>query len=222
MHLGYQQETRMASCHCLHHCHDLGPEVVYVDSAGHEHKAVVTAVITDKYRAVKNSCCIICTIPKEMEEVAIALAIATADVRRILSDSKIAVHNFSRGCVSPSAHRILDSGPAPQLKVILIWTATHSRLQGYLGAHTSARKLAYQVREITGQEMASESRQTPKLAKKLHQHTDCHGLSVHPHMSLIKGQANAWWLQTYLPALCLCSLECTQIDTHQRANSAHD
>lgn len=76
MHPGYHQGRSTARCQCLHQCHHSESGVVYRDAAELDHKADMTAVITDEYEANKNSCSITGTIREEAGEVAIALAIA--------------------------------------------------------------------------------------------------------------------------------------------------
>lgn len=71
---------------------------------------------------------------------AIALAINSTRATTIISDSKSAILNFSKGRISPAAASLLEKTPN-QRKILLIWTPAHCGLQGNELAHATARAL---------------------------------------------------------------------------------
>lgn len=74
------------------------------------------------------------------EEIAIALACAGTDAKFVISDSKTAIQNFSKGRISPLAARILGQRKLDR-KIQIIWTPAHEAVPGNEAAHELARDL---------------------------------------------------------------------------------
>ncbi|KAM7304052.1 uncharacterized protein ISCGN_013952 [Ixodes scapularis] len=126
--------------------------VVYVDAAEYRNcKGMsVVAVGADGEPLVSGT--VATDNPETAEEAAIALAVASAKAKIIISDSKIDIRNFAKGRISSEALKILRTyGDHHQQRqrgtIQIIWLPAHSSLPGTEAAHTVARGLTRRASE---------------------------------------------------------------------------
>ncbi|KAH9376137.1 hypothetical protein HPB48_014570 [Haemaphysalis longicornis] len=99
-------------------------------------------VDVDNTGSIVTACTVMTKYPQIGEEAAIALAMATGKAKRIISDSKTAILNFSQGYISTTAYSIIkDINRDPEAKTALIWTSAYSGMPGNEVAHEAARDL---------------------------------------------------------------------------------
>lgn len=126
MHPIYNKERRSARAKALINCHASDDLARYVDAAEYQHEAFVVTIV----RAITGETTIAastrCTKEARAEEVATALAITTADCMTIISDSRTAVQNFTKGSICREAARILRHlPPASSRNIKIKWTSAH-------------------------------------------------------------------------------------------------
>lgn len=142
MHPVHNQERRQARAKALHKRYEKSEDVVYVDAADYiARDAMALAVVNFRGDSIA-SCSVRTTDTEVGEEAAIALAMtASPKIKFIVSDSKSAILNYSRGRISPEASQILKSRSHDERngKIYLIWAPAHSGLAGNECAHDAAR-----------------------------------------------------------------------------------
>lgn len=115
---------------------------MYVDAAEYTSRDAMALAVVNRQGDCITSGSVWTTDPEVGEEVAIALAmVASSKTKVIVSDSKSAILNYARGCISPEAFRILKSGLTMERdgRIQLIWAPAHSGLAGNECAHDAAR-----------------------------------------------------------------------------------
>lgn len=143
MHPTHNRERREARARALQRRFAKVENVAYADAADYAgREAMAIAVVNNQGNTIA-SCSIRARDSVVGEEVAIALAmVASTKIKTIISDSKSAILNFSRGHISREASAILISGLHLENrtgKINLIWTPAHSGLAGNESAHEAAR-----------------------------------------------------------------------------------
>lgn len=145
MHPEHNPERRAERAKRLQKRYDQAADVTYVDAAEYpnQNAMAVVAVAGSQYRLAA-AASIFTTQPEVGEETAIALAYAATNAHCIISDSKTAIRNYTRGLIAPQAQKILSgTPPSRQRRVQIIWAPGHSGLAGNEAAHDAARALAH-------------------------------------------------------------------------------
>ncbi|KAG0420091.1 hypothetical protein HPB47_003683 [Ixodes persulcatus] len=140
MHPVHHEGRRRARAQALAKKFEGPTDVVYVDAAAYPtpKKAHAIAAVTEEGQLVANA-----TVPTNSseiaEEAAIALALTNPQARVIVSDSKAAIGNFTKGRISSISFGILKNYPKDRQDVELVWVPAHSLNPGNEAAHNKAR-----------------------------------------------------------------------------------
>lgn len=144
MHPVHNEDRRMERARALHRRFERSDDVVYVDAAEYRDKDAMAIAVVDSQGHSVSSGTVRTDTPEVVEEAAIALALASTHAKFIVSDSKSAIRNFTRGRISPEAHHILKGFTGTKLRgVQIVWAPAHSALPGNDNAHEAARGLSY-------------------------------------------------------------------------------
>ncbi|KAG0427693.1 hypothetical protein HPB47_025278 [Ixodes persulcatus] len=138
MHQEYHKERWEARGRNIERRYQDVEDVVYVDATEYRNCKGIGTVATDN--------------PETAEEAAIALAVASTKAKIIISDSKTAIQNFAKGCISTKALKNLRTyGDYHQQRqggtIQIIWAHAHPSLPGNEAAHTVARGLTRRASE---------------------------------------------------------------------------
>ncbi|XP_077503697.1 uncharacterized protein LOC144114085 isoform X1 [Amblyomma americanum] len=169
-------------------------DVVYVDAAEYGKNTMTVAVVNNK-QLLKISASILSGNPETAEEAAIALACVGTKARYIISDSKVAILNFSRGRVSPLTNTILSRHVIDR-KITLVWTPAHASLPGNETAHEFTRGFSFRA---DPSEVVFTDRDRMVTYREITQHYRLQRARLPPaDRSLSRYQAINWRrLQTY-------------------------
>lgn len=152
MHPTHDVERRTARAKALAHTYGDDRHAYFVDVARvpRRRQTYVTAIVRASSGQLVNACSVEADSPEQAEEVAIALALKSANgIGTILSDSKSAIKNYGRGRVGPKALTLLPRGLPSH--VYLRWFPAHmGSLPGGVPnrneeADVAARELAHRV-----------------------------------------------------------------------------
>lgn len=113
--------------------------VAYGDTAKQNDQWYTVSVVTGEGQII-NTASVRVPSAVEAEETAIALAMTSASARTILSDSKRAIINISKGSINIRAARILKNCQRDKI-IELLWVPAHSGNPGNEEAHRVARGL---------------------------------------------------------------------------------
>lgn len=116
--------------------------MVYVDAAEYAIRDAMALAVVNRQGDSISSSSVRTTEPEIGEEAAIALAmVASPKTKVIVSNSKSAILNYAKGCISPEAFQILKSGLITERggQIRLIWAPAHSGLAGNEYVHDAAR-----------------------------------------------------------------------------------
>ncbi|KAG0428484.1 hypothetical protein HPB47_024538 [Ixodes persulcatus] len=119
-------------------------DVVYVDAADYSSRDAMAISVVDRQGKLINSGTVFTTLSEVGEEAAIALAMTSSSrIKFIVSDSKPAILNYTRGRISSEALKILRTGlHGDRVRgVLIVWAPAHSGLPGNENAHDAARGL---------------------------------------------------------------------------------
>ncbi|XP_077538393.1 uncharacterized protein LOC144150964 [Haemaphysalis longicornis] len=144
MHPVHNAERRRARAQALQKRFERSEDVVYVDAADYDDRDAMAVAMVNRQGDSVASGTIVTTSPEVGEEAAIALAVtASSKYKFIVSDSKSAILNFSRGRVSSEALKILLAGFCGDRvrEVQIVWAPAHCGLPGNENAHAAARGL---------------------------------------------------------------------------------
>lgn len=137
----YHTERRIERAKALHSRFETNTKTAYVDAAElNGHQGFSVAVVNYAGQVISGGS-IKTTNPEEAEEAAIALAIANTAATYIISDSKSAIRNYTKGRISAIANKILNQNTKHRT-VQIIWAPAHSSLPGNEAAHRQARAFA--------------------------------------------------------------------------------
>lgn len=112
MHPIYNVERRKCRTKAILKTHGTSENALFVDAARYPRQKAFAAVAIDTKGEPASACSIKARHSEAAEEVAIALAILSRGYNRIISDSKPAIRNYTRGWISREAARILNSKAA--------------------------------------------------------------------------------------------------------------
>ncbi|KAG0415526.1 hypothetical protein HPB47_007307 [Ixodes persulcatus] len=119
-------------------------DVVYVDAADYSSRDAMAISVVDRQGNLINSGTVFTTSSGVGEEAAIALAMTSSSrIKFIVSDSKPAILNYTKGRISSEALKILRTGfHGDRVRgVLIVWAPAHSGLPGNENAHDAARGL---------------------------------------------------------------------------------
>lgn len=199
MHPSYNQERREERARALHKKYGKLEDTLYTDTAlqqGPKRKSMI-CVVVDNTGSIVTACTVLTNFPQVGEEAAIALAMATGKAKRIISDSKTAILNFSRGYISTVAYNIIrETKREPGTKTALIWTPAHSGMPGNEFAHEAARDLIYRAPQSPADALPDETedaRDPLTTYREILYHYRC-SRKKYPeaHGNLSRSQAIAW------------------------------
>ncbi|KAG0421412.1 hypothetical protein HPB47_002672 [Ixodes persulcatus] len=144
MHPEHNTERRQARAQALDKRFAHLEDVVYVDAADYSSRDAMAISVVDRQGKLINSGTVFTTSSEVGEEAAIALAMTSSSrIKFIVSDSKPAILNYTRGRISSEALKILRTGlHGDRVRgVLIVWAPAHSGLPGNENAHDAARGL---------------------------------------------------------------------------------
>ncbi|KAG0425660.1 hypothetical protein HPB47_027174 [Ixodes persulcatus] len=122
----YNKGRRAARANALIDLHANDEHARYVDAAEYQRNAIAAVVIEASTGATRTAASVRSAGAEQAEEMAIALAIADADCHTVLSDSRQAVRNFSKGQICREAERVLRAVNLQDRKVKIKWFPAHA------------------------------------------------------------------------------------------------
>lgn len=152
---GRHDGRRSARAIDLHEKYKNNHFVTYVDAAKQNDQWYTVSVVTGGGQ-ITNTASVHVPSAVEAEETAIALAMTSASTRTILSDSKRAIINFSKGSINNRAARILKNCQ-PDKPIELVWVPAHSGNPGNEEAHRVARGLTNREARLSDPDFPGEA-----------------------------------------------------------------
>ncbi|KAG0416384.1 hypothetical protein HPB47_006464, partial [Ixodes persulcatus] len=144
MHPEHNTERRQARAQALDKRFAHLEDVAYVDAADYSSRDAMAISVVDRQGKLTNSGTVFTTSSEVGEEAAIALAMTSSSrIKFIVSDSKPAILNYTRGRISSEALKILRTGlHGDRVRgVLIVWAPAHSGLPGNENANDAARGL---------------------------------------------------------------------------------
>lgn len=166
---------------------------MYVDAAEYnlttgQHAFAVSAVSISRRVAAT----VITGRVEEAEEAAIALGIVQKSTNTILSDSKTALRNFSRGRISTTAYKILSTMPNDRKEVGLVWVPAHVGVPGNESAHHYARGFVSRAGDGDLDVGAPRGEALDTYQAITNYYRELRVSLPPPHVSLSREQATTW------------------------------
>lgn len=194
MHPEFNRERRQKRAEAIETIYRSKPpnEVAYVDAAGNRHSRYMTIAAVDGGGTLITVATILGKETEIAEEAAIAIACVGTKARYIISDSKTAIQNFSRGRVNPLTTKILTQGVIDRT-INIIWTPAHESVSGNEAAHSAARDLYLRAVQ-DGSAQAEHNREGRLISYQdiTEHYRQCRRRFPPPNTALNRGQAMAW------------------------------
>lgn len=193
MQAGRHEGRRRARAKTLSKKYQGDDSAVYVDAAEYnlttgQHAFAVSAVSISRRVAAT----VITGRVEEAEEAAIALGIVQKSTNTILSDSKTALRNFSRGRISTTAYKILSTMPNDRKEVDLVWVPAHVGVPGNESAHQYARGFVSRAGDGDLDVGAPRGEALDTYQAITNYYRELRVSLPPPHVSLSREQATTW------------------------------
>ncbi|XP_077539808.1 uncharacterized protein LOC144152414 [Haemaphysalis longicornis] len=198
MHPVHNQARRQERAKAIHKRFEKIREAIYFDAAEYSDRTAMAITAVNQHGHLITSGSVRASPPETGEEAAIALALASTRARYIISDSKTAIRNFSRGRISAEALKIMNGYRGERLRrVQLIWAPGHTALPGNEDAHNLARGLTGRASARSTTEQPSPRNGSKRMVtyREIIDHYRLGRLKYpEAHKTLHKKQSVAWRL----------------------------